>query len=513
MDPVVDVVVVGAGISGLRAAQFSDGTRVDLGGQWVGKTQTPLLDLLKELQGIKLYPQFDRALKIYYQSDSQKIHKFRGTIPWINPFALLDLELNGFQAINRLSHGINVQDPHLSKNAEDLDSQTVETWAAKQFYTEQAKRIFDVAVRMIFGAEGSEISLLWFLVYNKAGGGFLNLTETTNGAQEFTMDCTSYGVAERLYQELIPEVKVWLGSPVFLIDQSSEPGLVIIKANVSSVLTLRARRVIIAAPPSAHRRIQFVPDLPVQKQKLNERFFMANYIKIHAVYKTNFWRAAGYSGDVVPADGSTASSVLSAVFDGCHEHHHGYYSLIIFIAGVHVTHHIQFNEEQRKERVLTELERFYGKEAREVVDYIERDWTGQEYLYGAPTNIIGPGGLSQFGEYLRSPFGRLHFAGTETATQDIGYISGAVQAAQRAALEVSSALSSSQDKDVITQTDAKESDPVRIGADLRMIKPPSFKRGWFQTVLVPLILTCPLVYFAYQYAAPKYGLSFHFRSL
>ena len=37
---------------------------------------------------------------------------------------------------------------------------------------------------------------------------------------------------------------------------------------------------------------------------------------------------------------------------------------------------------------------------------------------------------------LRRPVGRLHFAGTETATHWSGYMEGAVQAGERAAREV-----------------------------------------------------------------------------
>ena len=37
---------------------------------------------------------------------------------------------------------------------------------------------------------------------------------------------------------------------------------------------------------------------------------------------------------------------------------------------------------------------------------------------------------------LRQPFGRLHFAGTETATHWAGYMDGAIQAGERAAGEV-----------------------------------------------------------------------------
>lgn len=42
----------------------------------------------------------------------------------------------------------------------------------------------------------------------------------------------------------------------------------------------------------------------------------------------------------------------------------------------------------------------------------------------------------QFGDALRTPCGRIHWAGTETATEWNGYMDGAVQSGQRAAPEV-----------------------------------------------------------------------------
>jgi monoamine oxidase len=51
-----------------------------------------------------------------------------------------------------------------------------------------------------------------------------------------------------------------------------------------------------------------------------------------------------------------------------------------------------------------------------------------------------PGTLLDFGRALREPVGRIHWAGTETATLGIGYMDGAVQSGERAAAEVVKAL-------------------------------------------------------------------------
>ena len=50
--------------------------------------------------------------------------------------------------------------------------------------------------------------------------------------------------------------------------------------------------------------------------------------------------------------------------------------------------------------------------------------------------MAGPRALTSTGTTLREPVGRVHFAGTETATQWTGYLEGALESGERAAREV-----------------------------------------------------------------------------
>ena len=52
------------------------------------------------------------------------------------------------------------------------------------------------------------------------------------------------------------------------------------------------------------------------------------------------------------------------------------------------------------------------------------------------TAILRPGTLSRYGQLLRAPHGRVHWAGTETSTTSHGSIDGAVRSGERAAAEV-----------------------------------------------------------------------------
>jgi monoamine oxidase len=47
-----------------------------------------------------------------------------------------------------------------------------------------------------------------------------------------------------------------------------------------------------------------------------------------------------------------------------------------------------------------------------------------------------PGAMTHFGPVLREPVGRIHWAGTETASVWSGYMDGALTSGERAAAEV-----------------------------------------------------------------------------
>ena len=83
-----------------------------------------------------------------------------------------------------------------------------------------------------------------------------------------------------------------------------------------------------------------------------------------------------------------------------------------------------------------------------------KNWSGEDWVGGAPTVTMQPGTLAAW-PALREPHDRVHFAGTETATQWIGwvvvikmmmkkmikmmltrYMDGAVESGMRAAWEV-----------------------------------------------------------------------------
>jgi monoamine oxidase len=91
---------------------------------------------------------------------------------------------------------------------------------------------------------------------------------------------------------------------------------------------------------------------------------------------------------------------------------------------------------ERRVAVLEALAARFGPRARSPIEFIETAWWTEQWTRGCSMAHYAPGILSRYGHLLREPFGRLHWAGTETSTLSHGAIDGAVLSGQRAATEI-----------------------------------------------------------------------------
>ena len=79
---------------------------------------------------------------------------------------------------------------------------------------------------------------------------------------------------------------------------------------------------------------------------------------------------------------------------------------------------------------------YFGDRARSATGYLEARWDDEVWTRGCPVCATPPGVLLDYGEHIRAPVGRIHWAGTETSTYWNGYMDGAVRSGERAVREV-----------------------------------------------------------------------------
>jgi monoamine oxidase len=219
---------------------------------------------------------------------------------------------------------------------------------------------------------------------------------------------------------------VLTGQPVSAITQDQE-GVTVSSANGKSY---RGRRGIVAVPVPLAGRITFTPQLPILRQQLVQRSYMGAAVKIFVRYEKAFWRERGLSGEAACGVGP-----ISVTYDQCSEDGKTA-CLMAFVGGKFArTWHVQ-PLEARKQIIIAHFAKYFGEEARKPLSYAEQDWGGEEWSGGAPITLFPTGVLSVHGRALREPIGRIHWAGTETARQCMGFIEGAVESGLRAAAEV-----------------------------------------------------------------------------
>ena len=86
--------------------------------------------------------------------------------------------------------------------------------------------------------------------------------------------------------------------------------------------------------------------------------------------------------------------------------------------------------------MLQEFAKFWGNDALSPTDFFETTWANEQWTRGCPVGIPNVGALYAYGDRLRAPVDRIHWAGTETSTYWNGYMDGAVRSGERAAKEV-----------------------------------------------------------------------------
>ena len=441
-----DVAIVGAGFAGLTAAReltakgvsalvleardrvggrvlnedLGGGQMIEVGGQWVGPGQDRVL-ALADAVGVETYPTYGaESLHVQYRNGKRSTDS--AGLPDENPDVLSEFA-TALAQLEAMAQTIEVERAWEAEHADEWDSQTVQTWMDANLSTEGAKLIMETIVQGVYAVEPRDISLLYMLTYAKSAVSFANLIGTEGGAQQDRFDGGSQLVAQRVAEQLGD--RIIFDAPLRRVTQNGD-GVVL----ASDSVELHAQRAIIAIPPALAARVDYDPVLPARRDQLMQRMPMGSVIKVNAVYEEPFWRQEGLSGRALSDVGP-----IRTVFDNTPKS--GSPGILIgFIEGKASRDLSGVDAAERREAALGSLARYFGDRAAKPVRYIEKDWTMETYSRGCYGAFMAPGTMTQYGSALREPTGRIHWAGTETATAFAGYMDGAVRSGERVAAEV-----------------------------------------------------------------------------
>lgn len=458
MSDILDVVIVGGGVSGLQAALslkqhgFSkvvvleardrvggrtavedmviDGKAypVDIGGQWVGPNQKRVNVLLKKY-GLRLLEQFDEGGNVLEVQGKQI--PYHGKISELKNFAPGELE-RVWQLLDRMALQVDIHKPWESCGASDMDGVTFRNWLQKNCDDAITRWLVEWFATVCLATDPKEVSLLYFLQWLRSGGGYESLVDIKGGAQNHIVDGGMQQLSECMTKELGGDAVVHLGSAVKRVEQQQETGICEVRyVQRGANKVLRCRRVIMAMSPPLCNKIAFSPPLSEARRHLAADMDTGKVIKVLVGFRKPFWREMGMSGEFISDVGP-----LSLAYD---RSHNGLHALVAFCAGPATAKWGALTKEERMAQVLEQFGRIFkcpDRVKKEFAAYTEHDWSKEEYSEGCYFAYPKLHAIMRWQDALYAPCGRVHFAGTETAIDFIGYIEGSLDSGERVAKEI-----------------------------------------------------------------------------
>ncbi|HAG59929.1 MAG TPA: putrescine oxidase [Arthrobacter bacterium] len=452
-----DVVIVGAGPSGLTAARelkkaglsvavleardrvggrtwtdTIDGAVLEIGGQWVSPDQTALLELLEEL-GLKTYSRYREGESIYVGGDGKRTRYTGDSFPVSESTGAEMDKLIGI--LDGLAAEIGATEPWAHPKARELDTVSFHHWLRRNSNDEEACNNIGLFIAGgMLTKPAHAFSALQAVLMAASAGSFSHLTD-----EDFILDKRVIGGMQQvsLLQAAELGADVVLNSPVRTINWEEDADGGHRVTAVSERATVNARFVIMAVPPNLYSRVSFNPPLPRRQHQMHQHQSLGLVIKVHAVYSTPFWREDGLSGT-----GFGAGSLVQEVYDNTN-HGDSRGTLVGFISDEKADAVFELGAEDRRRAVLESIAGFLGEKALDAEVYYESDWGSEEWTRGAYASSYDLGGLHRYGKDQHASVGPIYWSSSDLAAEGYQHVDGAVRMGQRTAARIAAVAGAS----------------------------------------------------------------------
>lgn len=464
-EAVADVVVVGAGYSGLSAARdlkaaglsvvvFEANDRVggrvlnydlgqlglngtmELGGQWLAKPkdQPYAWKLIKDELGFKEEASAYGTGTGYFYTTRYPHGEPHDSA---DPLGGLQ-EAVGQEALQKLlqvNQKLTELKKRLPRGREELDSMSFHSWLVQQGVNADVLQVLrGMGSLSLFCDEPFQVSALQAVQAFGNNGLILESTDAQSYRILGGMQAPALAMARKL------SGSVHLASPVTSIWQDDAGVLVTAQPAFAEPKRVRAKRVLFSGSPWTSLRVTFAPPLPYEKIQLFQRMPMGNAFKAQLVYARPFWKDSNISGLIVnllDLNSKPVNCMDNSPLDS------NYGIALCFVEGALSYKLALMTKDERGEYIAEFVSHTLGEEAKKPLAYIDHIWGSESHIGGGFSAVWEPGVYTQFGQYLNTDFRNVTWIGTDTVplaspnvSFQFGYVEGAVYTGRTAARRV-----------------------------------------------------------------------------
>ncbi|KAL7945564.1 hypothetical protein V8C42DRAFT_59986 [Trichoderma barbatum] len=450
-----DVVVIGAGFSGLQAAYsaqqaglsvaileardrvggkswtvpLDNGSGVaDLGAAWVNDTLQPRIWSYIARFGLKGKVTKQRLghTAVMMLADGKRIEFPQGTTPEFSPEDKANLEMirDHIQKESLKPNGLRPKDDQVS-----LDQYVRSLGGGPQ-----TLGMVNLWTRVMHGLESTEESAAWFIDYCRSNRGLLAVrADDHTGGNYLRLSVGTQSIAKGI-ANLVGHKNIHLSSPVASIMDSKSHATV----TTTNGKSFKAKKIIVSIPSTMYKELNFSPALPAAVQQVTNSTRLGHYNKAIVFYDQPWWRRLGFNGFIMSYQGPACVVRDTSVDE------EGIYGFTCFVNGNPGEQWSKMNPQERRTAILNQLAASFNlgadSQAHHPVEYIDQIWQHEPFSRGALAPVTAIGDYTAFSHVYGKPVGNLHFVGTEYSKDWKGYMEGALASGEKGADEVISAL-------------------------------------------------------------------------
>ncbi|KAL4805369.1 hypothetical protein BDV18DRAFT_161025 [Aspergillus unguis] len=450
-----DILIIGAGLSGLQAAQSAQkaglsvavieardrvGGKIwsvplasgrgyaDLGGAWVNLTLQSRVGKYVQQFGLRTVEQRLAGKAVMQEGVGQRMEFPFGVTPEFTPEEKKNLE---FIRDHIQAESLKPEAPKVADDNVTLDQYVRNLGALPKIV-----KMINIWAEVMHGLEATEYSAAWFIDYCRKNKGLLAIrADDKTGGQHLRFANGAQSLPNEI-ASLVGPSNIHLSSPVASItDHGTHTSI-----KTTTGKTFIGRKTIISIPSTMYKELNIQPPLPQPVQEVTNATVLGDYNKAIVCYDRPWWRDSGFNGYFASYVGPVILARDTSVEES------GHYSLTCFVNGKPGRDWGELRPHERRSVVLSQIAEIFTpgqgtkREAYKPIEFFDQVWQHETYSRGALAPITALGHLTRFAGVYGKPVGNLHFVGTEYSHEWRGYMEGALASGEVGAREVVEAL-------------------------------------------------------------------------